>query len=374
MKKIWGVVKQVLKWTGVALLVLTAAGVVFLAVIWRRPLGPALELPTLTITQAETERPSETAQLVKNTGTPESTATELLPTNTPTPEPICGGPPSMLILAVGIDYRPDSYLYGLADMIRIIKADFVNLTISSIDIPRAIEVDIPDLNALGLARLGTPTGALNQSYFWGTEGMQYSDVPGFGAGLLARTLEVNFGVRVENYIVVNMATLANAIDAIGGVPIYVYQTIDDRQRDTLPALPIYGYFSAGNHWLNGTEAVRYARIRSIGGIYGRHDRQNEVLVQLQKRIMDPSIVSAIPDLIESFYGNVRTDLSLEQLFQLSCLSLKLSLDDIHFVGMPPEIFVEGRNFRGDSVLYTDHAVIRELISDFLLGDQILIHE
>ena len=122
------------------------------------------------------------------------------------------------------------------------------------------------------------------------------------------------------------------------------------------------------------EAVRYARIRSIGGIYGRHDRQNEILVQLRNRILDPSIVSAIPDLIESFYGSVRTDLSLEQLYHLFCLSINLSMDDISFVGMPPELFTEGRNFRGDSVLYTDHTVIRDLVADFLLGDQILIHE
>ncbi len=373
MKRIWGVTKKVLKWIGVALAVLVAAGLVFLAVIWRRPLGPALDLPTVTVTQASTRPPTATAR-PEDTGTPEPTATRIQPTSTPTPEPVCGGPPSMLILAVGIDYRPNSYLYGLADMIRLVKVDFVDLKISTLDIPRAIEVDIPDLNATGLANLGTPSGALNQAYFWGTEGMQYSDVSGFGAGLLARTLEVNFGVRVENYVVINMASMANAIDAIGGVPIYVYQTIDDRQRATLPPVPVNGYFSAGNHWLTGVEAVRYARIRSIGGIFGRHERQNELLVQLRKRLTDPAIVTAIPGLIESFYGNVRTDLSLEQISQIACLTLKLTMDDIELEGLPSDLFVEGRNFRGDSVLYTDHEVIRGLISEFVLGDQTIIHE
>jgi LCP family protein required for cell wall assembly len=373
MKRIWGVTKKVLKWIGIALAVLVAAGLVFVAVIWRRPLGPALDLSTVTATQASRELSTVTARPV-DTGTPEPTATEIQPTMTPTPEPVCGGPPSMLILAVGIDYRPNSYLYGLADMIRLVKVDFVDLKISTLDIPRAIEVDIPDLNATGLANLGTPSGALNQSYFWGTEGMQYSDVPGYGAGLLARTLEVNFGVRVENYVVINMASMSNAINAIGGVPIYVYQTIDDRQRATLPPTPINGYFSAGSHWLTGAEAVRYARIRSIGGIFGRHDRQNEILVQIRKRITEPTIVTAIPGLIESFYGSVRTDLSLEQISQLACLTLKLTMDDIEFMGLPSDLFTEGRNFRGDSILYSDHEVIRGLISEFILGEMTLIHE
>jgi LCP family protein required for cell wall assembly len=238
----------------------------------------------------------------------------------------------------------------------------VNVEVSALDIPRAIQVEIPDIG-----RHGIYNGVLNQAYFWGTEGMGYYDGPGFGAGLLARTLEVNFGLSLDHYFVTNMSTVARAIDDIGGVPIYVFDTIDDRQRAGLPAIELYGYFSAGNHWLSGTEAVRYARIRSIGGIFGRHDRQNELLVQLYDRVMDPSIVSRIPDLIETFYGSVLTDLSLEQISQLACLGLKLDLDDIHFESMPSELFVEGFYQRGDSALFADMNVITDFIMEFVQG-------
>ena len=362
MEKISGISKSVLKWIGVSLLVVIAVGIVFLAVIWRRPLGPPLSLSTET----STLQPSETSEPPPSTETVEPTATDI-PTNTPTPEPICGGPPTMLILAVGIDYRNANYLYGLSDVIRIVRVDFVNAEISALDIPRAIQVDIPDLLTYRMGCSDRTPGVLNQSFFLGTEGMGCSDAPGFGAGLLARTLEHNFGVRVENYVVVNMWTFGSAIDAIGGVPIYVFDTIDDRQRAGLPAIPTYGYFAAGNHWLSGVEAVRYARIRSIGGIFGRHDRQNELLVQLREQILKPSIVTKIPDLINVFYGRVLTDLSLEQATQLACLGLELTMDDIHFLGLPSELFVEGYNQRGDSALFADMDVVSEMIADFVAG-------
>jgi anionic cell wall polymer biosynthesis LytR-Cps2A-Psr (LCP) family protein len=83
--------------------------------------------------------------------------------------------------------------------------------------------------------------------------------------------------------------------------------------------------------------------------------------------MDPSIVSRIPDLIETFYGSVMTDLSLEQISQLACLGLKLELDDIHFESMPSELFVEGYNQRGDSALFADMNVITDLIMEFVQG-------
>jgi LCP family protein required for cell wall assembly len=350
------ITKEVLKWIGLAVLVVIVAGIVYLAVIWRKPLGEPL--PTPVPTSAE----SATIAAPTSTDAPTASPTEVPPTATPTPRPVCSGPPSMLILAVGIDYRNPSYLYGLADVIRIIKADFVNVQLYALDIPRAIQVEIPDIGAHGIYN-----GVLNQAYFWGTEGMGYYDGPGFGAGLLARTLEVNFGLNVDHYVVTNMSTVSRAIDDIGGVPIYVYDTIDDRTRPGLPAIELYGYFSAGNHWLSGTEAVRYARIRSIGGIFGRHDRQNELLVQLYNRVMTPSIVSRIPDLIETFYGSILTDLSLEQISQLACLGLKLDLDDIHFESMPSELFVEGYNQRGDSALFADMNVLTDLITEFVEG-------
>src|SRR5512139_1405819 len=39
--------------------------------------------------------------------------------------PRCSGPPVMNLLAVGSDQRGDSYLYGLGDVIRLVRVDFI---------------------------------------------------------------------------------------------------------------------------------------------------------------------------------------------------------------------------------------------------------
>ncbi len=372
--KAWTIVKKVLKWLGVALLVAIVAGAIYVLVIWRQPLGPQLSFPTRTMTQIQAGQLSETPQLTESIETQEPSATIALPTHTATPEPVCGGPPSMLILAIGTDYRWNSYYRGLADVIRIVKVDFINQEVSALDIPRSLQVNIPDTIPSRYGCENSTSGLLNQSYLYGTEGMNCSDVSGYGAGLLARTLDANFGVQVENYVVVNMTTLSSAIDAVGGVPIYIYETIDDRQAPYLPMAPQHGYFSAGAHWLSGLEAVRYARIRSINGIFGRHERQNEILVQLRDRIMDPSVITAIPELVESFYGRVMTDLSLEQVSQLTCLGLGLTMDDVHFVSIPQETFVEGFNYQGYMALFADANAVSEYIDDFINGRPLSLTE
>ena len=63
---------------------------------------------------------------------------------------------------------------------------------------------------------------------YGVPNMGYYDGPGGGAGLLARTLDLNFGVQPDHYGVVNMLILQDMIDAIGGVDIYLENGIDAR--------------------------------------------------------------------------------------------------------------------------------------------------
>ena len=81
---------------GIFLFILIASGVSFNR-LYRQPLGPALELPTST-------QPNPTLTTVPlQQGSAKSTATEVLPTSTSTPQPLCGGPAMMNILAIGSD-------------------------------------------------------------------------------------------------------------------------------------------------------------------------------------------------------------------------------------------------------------------------------
>jgi branched-chain amino acid aminotransferase len=70
----------------------------------------------------------------------------------------------MNILISGV--ASDSYLYGLADAIRIARIDFQLKKVTVLALPRDLWVQIP-----GLEDEGITAGKLNQAYFYGSEGM-----------------------------------------------------------------------------------------------------------------------------------------------------------------------------------------------------------
>ena len=111
---------------------------------WTAPLGPALELPTYTPTH---ENPTVTppsqvgvasteASVVQASTQAPGVALISAPDTTPTPQPFCGGPPVMAVLGIGAD--SDDYDYGLADVIRVARVDFVTPKVSVLSMPRAL--------------------------------------------------------------------------------------------------------------------------------------------------------------------------------------------------------------------------------------------
>ena len=184
---------------------------------YRQPLGPALELPTST----RSANASLTTYPIETNAT-DGTATVLQPTATS--QPICGGPAVMNILAIGSDARAANYLYGLADIMRLVRVDFVNTRVSILEVPRDLWVEIP-----GIAdHYNITHGKLNQAYLYGNKGLGYYTGPGEGPGLLARTLNHNFGAQPNHYIGVNMKTFEAIVDAIGGLDIYLPYEISVR--------------------------------------------------------------------------------------------------------------------------------------------------
>ena len=161
---------------------------------WQQPLGPALQISTVAPFQMPaTWTPDPAKTSTPQTGpNPDSVlSASPVPTSTIPPIGMCGAPPRMNILVVGSDARSDSYMYGLADMIRIVRVDFVNPKVTILEFPRDLWVEIPDI-ADNIS--GQDHEKLNQAYLYGNPGFGYTDDPAQGPGLLARTLTLNFGI------------------------------------------------------------------------------------------------------------------------------------------------------------------------------------
>jgi polyisoprenyl-teichoic acid--peptidoglycan teichoic acid transferase len=340
---------------------------------WQAPLGPALELPTYTLSvvlPSDTPAAAVLAAAVEpgSSQLPTETLVPATATTAPTatPQPLCGGPPVMTVLAVGADNRDNTYLYGLGDVIRIARIDFVTPKVSVLSMPRDLWVEIPDISE----HYGITHGKLNQAYFYGGPGQGYYDGPGAGPGLLARTLDLNFGLRVDHYGAVNMQTFVKIVDAVGGLDLYLPNDVDGRPIDD--KTEDMGYFYAGENHFDGGEALRFARVRKKYNDFTRMDHQNMVLCALRKKILSPSVLPKVPQIISAFQGSVLTDLSLEQMGQLACLLPNLDKKNILFTSLPQEIMQPAREYspqfkKETFVLDVDFDVIRDYVSQFMEG-------
>ena len=119
---------------------------------------------------------------------------------------------------------------------------------------------------------------------------------------MARTLDLNFGLRADHYGAVNMETFKKLVDAVGGIDIYLPTDvdgtpIDDKTEDM-------GYFDAGQQHFNGDQALRFSRIRKRYNDFTRGDFQNMVICALQKKLTSPEVLPKIPKIIGAFQGQV----------------------------------------------------------------------
>ena len=260
----------------------------------------------------------------------------------------------MTLLAVGSDARSDSYQYGLADVIRIIRVDFATPKVSILEFPRDLWVEIPEI----VDNIGVENEKLNQAYLYGNPGFGYYDGPGAGPGLLARTLDMNFGVHPDHYLAVNMQTFVKIVNAVGGVDVTLPYTIDH-------------HFKAGHMHLDGQLALTLARNR-IEGVFERGGYQNLVLCALRDKLLNPAVLPQIPEIIASFQGSVQTDLTPEQISQLACLGTQLDTGYLIFASFPKELFKGTRTYdpvfkKNLFIWNVDFNMLRDYVSRFNAG-------
>ena len=89
-----------------------------------------------------------------------------------------------------------------------------------------------------------------------------------GFPLLYKTLEQNFGVKIDGGVEVDFGGFTELIDLIGGVDIYL----------TAKEAPyVATSCKEGMNHLNGRKALNYARIRKIDSDFGRTNRQRTLI-------------------------------------------------------------------------------------------------
>lgn len=120
-----------------------------------------------------------------------------------------------------------------------------------------------------------------------------------GPSLSIKTIESNFGIKIDRYAIVDFSSFINIIDILGGIDIelsdfeidYInMQLYDNRQSDTRYTLTD----SAGIVHLNGQQALWHARNRdSALSDFDRTDRQRQVLNVILSSIKNSSLTQLV---------------------------------------------------------------------------------
>ena len=94
-----------------------------------------------------------------------------------------------------------------------------------------------------------------------------------GASLLVEAVELNYKVKIDRYITASFEGFIGLIDAIGGITLELTKTEADFvfNNDSLPG---------GEYYMNGTQALRYVRLRKTDSDRTRTGRQRKVLKKI----------------------------------------------------------------------------------------------
>jgi polyisoprenyl-teichoic acid--peptidoglycan teichoic acid transferase len=183
------------------------------------------------------------------------------------------------ILFFGVDTRSSSYLTSRADMLIVVTIDERTNCIKLTSIMRDTQVKIPGR---------TKPDKVNASYVYG------------GVGLLLNTINRNFDLDIQKFVMVDMLGAEQVIDIAGGVRIDVTEgellylnrgIYDNNLMFALISNPSAYVTVQGLQTLNGRQTVAYARIRKLDTEYRRTLRQRTVLEALLNKFWNASLTT-----------------------------------------------------------------------------------
>ena len=247
------------------------------------------------------------------------------------------------IVLYGLDSRNHDYK-GLSDVIMIASINSKDDKVKLISIARDTYVDVP----------GHGKTKITHAYSYG------------GAELAIQTLNENFDLNITDYVTTNFDSLAEVIDAVGGVDIEV----SEAERRQINAYLLEGepLRETGMVHLNGPQAVSYARIRKIDSDDMRTQRQRNVLEQVFKNAKNMSPLE-YPGLIRQLAPLVETSLSNEEILQLVSVALTGGLELEQ--GAFPNEYIEsrGETIQGPGWVYIyDIEQAADMIHEFIYKD------
>ncbi len=256
------------------------------------------------------------------------------------------------VLLIGSDRRNTTDL-GRSDAMMMVTIDRKHKKIKMTSFLRDLYIKIP----------GKYGAKLNAAYAVG------------GAEMLKNTIEANLGITVDKYVIVDFTAFRTVVNKIGKINGKggIKMTVTAAEARYMCSHETYGMFpryqkGAGTYYMNGGEALNYARIRKIDSDFGRTDRQRKVLKQIVEELKSVGYM----DLIGIGYScleYVTTDFTKAELVGLATEAAEIMGYDMKQITIPINGSYKTQNLNASTeVLAANLKVNAQKLGAFIYDD------
>ena len=181
------------------------------------------------------------------------------------------------------------------------------------------------------------------------------------------TIEYNYGIDIDGYVVTDFELFTVMVDSIGGVEIEVTEA---EAKEVTNHKGRYGgvTLEEGTHKLTGEQALAYCRIRMIGTDWGRTQRQRTVMEAIIKKALRAGPITALTTL-GSAAPYIETNLTKSELIALGTKALGSVSGGFVQNSCPFEGTWEYGTRYGSDVILLNVDENKEKLVEFIYGEQ-----
>lgn len=201
-----------------------------------------------------------------------------------------------------------------------------------------------------------------------------------GMDLLYQTIELNFGVKMNGYILVNFSAFETVVDLLGGLNITLTQNeANYLNRTNYISNPAYRTVVAGTQKMNGNQVLGYCRIRYVStgkesNDFGRTARHRVVLNEMFNQLMGKNPFELISFMNKVFEQvQLRTDISKTKFSDYVTEIVDLNLSELEQYRLPlDDSYTDDKVYIGDYkqwvLIPNDWSELKKTLQDYLYGE------
>lgn len=202
-----------------------------------------------------------------------------------------------------------------------------------------------------------------------------------GIDLLYQTIELNFGVHMDGYILVNFDTFETVVDLLGGISVTLTQDeASYLNRTNYISNPYNRTVVAGTQTMNGNQALGYCRIRYVStgkeiNDFGRTARHRAVLNSMFDKLTSKNLFQLV-SFMNQVFSNVQltTDISKNRFSEYLTEVVDLNISELEQHRVPADDgYYDDKIYIGEHkqwvLIPNDWQETKTLLHEYIYGEE-----